>query len=547
MTLMGLMQDRGLTMGLLLDHVARNHGKREVIARNANGDVKRSTWGEVAQRAYKVASALSDLGLVQGDRVATLAWNRIPHLELYFGVTSSGFVLHTVNPRLFPEQLVYIINHGGARVICVDPDLLPILESIADQLVHVTSIIVLCAKDELPGSSLDRMIAYEEWLEAATARQHWPSFDEKAAAILCYTSGTTGNPKGVLYSHRSTLLHAMSACTADSMAMSSRDSALLVTPLFHVNAWGVPFACAMSGAKLVLPGSHLDPASILDLLDQEKITFSLGVPTVWLGFAAHFDSIPETQRPHLALQRVFMGGAATPRSLIAWFDQTLSVDVVQAWGMTETSPVATVCRPLAHQLGLPPEDLLDLKAIQGRPMFGVEIRLRSLDDDGAAVEPGDAGHLQVRGLWVLNAYFGSEPGSALDHDGWFDTGDIAKITDDGFLQITDRAKDVIKSGGEWISSIDLEDAAQAHPAVAEAAVVGIPHPKWQERPLMLVRLHAEGSCQREELLAHLAERVARWWLPDDILFVGDLPHTATGKLLKTSLRTEYEAHYAVQD
>lgn len=546
MALMGLMQDRALTMGTLVEHVARNHGTREVVGRGADGALRRSTWGTVADRARRVAGALTGLGLEQGERVATLAWNRIPHLELYFGVTASGLVLHTVNPRLYPEQLVYIINHGGAKVICVDPDLLPVLEGVADQLEHVKSIVVLCAKAEIPQTELGGLIAYEEWLDQAAPLQKWPEFDERSAAILCYTSGTTGNPKGVLYSHRSTLLHAMSGCSADSMAMSARDNALLVTPLFHVNAWGVPFACAMAGAKLVLPGSQLDPASILSLLEGEGVTFSLGVPTVWLGFAAHLDSIPAAERPRLSLQRVFMGGAATPRSLIAWFSETLEVDVVQAWGMTETSPVATVCRPLAHQLDLPHEELLDLKALQGRPMFGVEIRVRSLEGDDAVVEPGTSGHLQVRGFWVLNAYFGSEPGSAIDADGWFDTGDIARITSDGFLQITDRAKDVIKSGGEWISSIDLEDAAQAHSAVAEAAVIGVPHPRWQERPLMLVRLHAEASCEKDEILDHLAQRVARWWLPDDIIFVDDLPHTATGKLLKTSLRVDYEAHFAEQ-
>lgn len=544
MALMGLMQDRPLTMGLLVDHVARNHGRREVIGRGADGEVKRSSWGEVTHRAHLVAGALAGMGLQRGDRVATLAWNRITHLELYFGITAAGLVLHTVNPRLFPEQLVYIINHGGAKVLCVDPDLLPILDGIADQLVHVESIIVLCAETDIPGGTSDSLIAYEEWLAQATPLERWPDFDERSAAILCYTSGTTGNPKGVLYSHRSTLLHAMSACTADNMALSARDNALLVTPLFHVNAWGVPFACAMSGAKLVLPGSQLDPASLLALLADEGITFSLGVPTVWFGLSTYFDSIPAVEKPRLSLQRVFMGGAATPRSLIEWFDSAIGVDVLQAWGMTETSPVATVCRPLAHQLDLPRNELLDLKAIQGRPMFGVELRLRSLDGDEVVTETRTAGHLQVRGLWVLNAYFGNEPGSALDAEGWFDTGDIAQITEDGFLQITDRAKDVIKSGGEWISSIDLEDAAQAHEAVAEAAVVGIPHPKWQERPLMLVRLHAKGTCQREELLEHLAARVARWWLPDDILFVDELPHTATGKLLKTALRAEYEAYFA---
>ena len=540
--MLGLMQGQPLTTAMLIDHAARWHGRREIVSRRPDGSLERTDWAGVARQARTVAAALVGLGLQSGDRVATLAWNRTAHLALYFGVTAGGMVLHTVNPRLFAEQIAYIIGHGGARVLCVDPDLLPILEPIADQLTAVDHIVVLgdpgdCA---LPG-----VIGWDALLAGVDPLAAWPTIDENAASTLCYTSGTTGNPKGVLYSHRSTVLHSYAITAADAMALSARDTVLLVTPLFHVNAWGVPFAAAMCGAKLVLPGAALDGGSILDLLRDEAVTFSLGVPTIWFGVLDHIEATTTpADRAALALNRVFTGGAATPRALIVRFRDLLGVTVMQAWGMTETSPVSTVCRPLASHDTLDPDAFADLMATQGRPLCGVELRIEG--PDGAEIAAGSdvSGLLKVRGPWVVGGYFGQEQGSALDADGWFDTGDIAWIDDDGFLHLTDRAKDVIKSGGEWISSIDLENAAVAHPAVAEAAVIAVPHPRWQERPLLLVRTHDGSAVDRAEMLAFLGTRVARWWLPDDVVTVADLPHTATGKLLKTELRAQYRDHLA---
>ncbi len=541
----GLMQAQQLTTAMLIRHAATNHPRREIVSRGADGTLTRSNWQSVERHARHIAAGLADLGLRPGDRVATLAWNRLPHLELYYGVSGAGMVLHTVNPRLFPEQIRYIIDHGGARILCVDPDLLSMVEPMLADLPKIERVIVLSDQADIPATSIADPISYESLIVGTRAIETWPIIDENAASALCYTSGTTGNPKGVLYSHRSTVLHAMSALAADSMALGAADSILVVTPLFHVNAWGIPYSAAMAGSKLVLPGSALDPVSLFELMRDEDVTFSLGVPTIWFAFLDHLErERPVDERQALKLNRVFTGGAATPRSLIERFRSLLGVETMQAWGMTETSPVATVCRPLAHHAELSAAAQIDLRALQGRAVFGIELRIE--DEDGREL-PRDgeaAGLLKVRGPWVLNAYHGQAAGSALDAGGWFDTGDVAKIDPDGFLQITDRAKDVIKSGGEWISSIDLENAAVAHAKVAEAAVIGVAHPKWQERPLLLVRLHPGEACTRDEIMAHLADKVARWWLPDDILFVNELPHTATGKLLKTELRKRHGDHFA---
>lgn len=537
MPLAGLMQRHPLTTASLIDHAERNHGSTEIVSCAADGTIHRTDWAGVARRARKVAGLLHELGARPGDRIATLAWNRTPHLELYYGVTAAGMVLHTVNPRLFPEQIRYIVAHGGAEILFVDADLLPLLRPLIVELSGIKRVVVLGSEsDDVPPGHL----AYDEAVEATRPITAWPDLDENAASALCYTSGTTGDPKGVLYSHRSTVLHAFAACAADSMALSARDSVLLVTPLFHVNAWGLPFAAAMCGAKLVLPGISLDGASLHALMRDEAVTFSLGVPTVWFGFIDHLTRQGDTDSLRgLALERVFMGGAPTPPVLIERFRDLLGVEVVQAWGMTETSPVATVCRPLARHRDLDDAAMVALGATQGRAVYGVELRIEDeigspLDHDGSM-----SGILKVRGHWVLDAYMGQERGSALDESGWFDTGDVARIDGDGFLHLTDRAKDMIKSGGEWISSIDLESAAASHPAVAEAAVIGVPHPRWQERPILLLRVHPEADLTAEAMLDHLAQRVARWWLPDAVIFVDDLPHTATGKLLKTELRARY--------
>lgn len=541
----GLMQDQQLTTAMLIRHAAVHHPEREIVSRKADGSLERSNWAQVEKHARHIAAGLSELGLIPGDRVATLAWNRLPHLELYYGVSAAGMVLHTVNPRLFPEQIQYIINHGGARILCVDVDLLPIIEPMLNDLPDIERVILLCDQHEMPETGITDPISYQSLRHGTHAITHWPDIDENSANALCYTSGTTGHPKGVLYSHRSTVLHAMSALATDSMALGAADSILVVTPLFHVNAWGIPYSAAMAGCKLVLPGSAMDPISLYELMRDEGVTFSLGVPTIWFGFLDHIEQNRSAdERKNLQLNRVFTGGAATPRMLIQRFRDLLGVETMQAWGMTETSPVATICRPLAHHATLSPDAQLDLRVMQGRATFGVELRIE--DEDGQEIARGDdkAGLLKVRGPWVISAYHGYAQGSALDQDGWFDTGDVARINSDGFLQITDRAKDVIKSGGEWISSIDLENAAVSHPKVAEAAVIGVAHPRWQERPLMLVQLRPNETVTSQEILDHLSDKVARWWLPDDVLFVDHLPHTATGKLLKTALRAQHQHYYS---
>ena len=486
---------------------------------------------------------LRRLGVYSGERVATLAWNRTPHLELYFGVTGAGVVLHTVNPRLSAEQIQYVLDHAESGVVFVDPDLLPIVAAIARNLPQVKVYIILAPATAIPANTLDNVQSYEDLLAAESDVYRWPQFDENSASTLCYTSGTTGNPKGVLYSHRSTVLHAFCSLSADAMALSARDSILLATPLFHVNAWGVPFAAAMCGAKLVLPGAQLDGRSIYQLMRDERCTFSLGVPTIWLNVMDHIERhVEASERGALALRRILCGGAAPPRSLIERLDRLLGVELIQAWGMTETSPLATVCQPLAKHAVLDTADRMALRATQGRVLYGIELRIE--DEQGELVRHDgvSTGEVKVRGPWVASSYFKGEGGLAISEEGWLATGDVARIDTDGFLLLTDRSKDVIKSGGEWISSIDLENAAVGHPAVAEAAVIGVSHPVWQERPLLLVRVAAGHSLDRDSMLAYLADKVAKWWLPDDVVFVAQLPHTATGKLLKTQLRQEYRDH-----
>ena len=537
------MQETPLLTSSLIEHAGCNHASTEVVSRSLDGTLARSTWGEVARRSRRVANLLRRLGVHAGERVATLAWNRTPHLELYFGVTGAGVVLHTVNPRLAAEQIQYILDHAESGLVFVDPDLLPIVEAIAQKLPRVRAYIVLTRSAAIPASKLDNILFYEDLLAAESDAYRWSQLDENSASTLCYTSGTTGNPKGVLYSHRSTVLHAFCSVAADAMALSARDSILLATPLFHVNAWGVPFSAAMCGAKLVLPGAQLDGRSIYELMRDERCTFSLGVPTIWLNVMDYIERHVEvSERGSLALQRILCGGAAPPRALIERLDRLLGVELIQAWGMTETSPLATVCQPLAKHAALDNTERMALRATQGRVLYGVELRI---ENDQGGVVPHDGvstGEVKVRGPWVASGYFKGEGGLAISDEGWLATGDVARIDADGFLLLTDRSKDVIKSGGEWISSIDLENAAVGHPAVAEAAVIGVSHPIWQERPLLLVRIVAGHSLDRDSMLTYLADKVAKWWLPDDVVFVEQLPHTATGKLLKTQLRQEYRDH-----
>lgn len=537
----GLMQDRQLLISTLIEHAARYHPSVEIVSRTCEGPLVRTNYGELRSRAAKLAKALLRMGIRPGDRVATLAWNTHRHMELYFAVSGIGAVLHTVNPRLFPEQIDYILNHAESRVLFFDITFSGLVEGLKERLTGVQSFVAMTDPEHLP-SELPDCVAYESLLAPESDEFEWPEFDERTASSLCYTSGTTGNPKGVLYSHRSTVLHSFAACAADGLRLSSADSVLLAVPLFHVNAWGIPYAAAMCGAKVVLPGPQLDGKSLFDLAAAESCNFSLGVPTVWLGLFKYIDETPGLDLGALKLERVVVGGSAAPRAIIERFRRDHGVFVIHAWGMSETSPLASIGNLLPKHRELPAEAQVDVQTKQGRAIYGVELRIRGEDGNPLPQDGSVAGDLLVRGPWVAAGYFKGEGGSVLDAEGWFATGDVAKIDSDGYVQITDRSKDVIKSGGEWISSIDLENAAVAHPDVQEAAVIGLPHPKWQERPLMIVVPKAGKKPSKEDLLEFLAGRVAKWWLPDDITFVEELPHTATGKLQKTKLREQYRDH-----
>lgn len=535
--MLGLMQDKPLLVSSLLDHAERFHPDQGLVSRTCEGVTVRETYAQLAARVRRLARLLTAMGIKPGDRVATMAWNTHRHVELYFAVSGIGAVLHTVNPRLFPEQIDYIINHSNARALFFDITFGDSVAELLPKLPMVEQVFALTDADHMAPMPATAQCYEDLLMQYDDSHFDWPLIDERSASSLCYTSGTTGNPKGVLYSHRSTLLHSMMTCQVDGLQLSSGDTTLLCVPLFHVNAWGMPYASAMCGANLILPGPNLDGQSLFDLAVEEKCTFSLGVPTVWLGFLGHVEGLEPRARDQLALERVMIGGSAAPREIIRKFDE-MGIQAIQAWGMTETSPVATICNLLPKHAELSKSEVLDLQTLQGRPVFGVDIRV--VDDAGKplAFDGKTPGDLQVRGPWVASGYYESNA-RALDADGWFATGDVATIDADGFVRITDRSKDVIKSGGEWISSIDLENAAMSHPAVVKAAVIGIPHEKWQERPLMLVVRKDGAEVTADLLREHLSGLVAGWWLPDDILFVDDLPHTATGKLQKMVLRETY--------
>lgn len=540
--LKGLMQDRPLLISSLIEHAATCHPHGEIVSRTSEGPIHRCTYADIQRRSKQVAQALTALGVQPGERVATLAWNGYRHMELYYGVSGMGAVLHTINPRLFPEQIEYIANHAEDQYLFFDLSFVPLLERLAGRLSTVRGFIVMTDRAHLPECSVPGLLCYEDLIAGQTGEYSWPQFDETAASSLCYTSGTTGNPKGVLYSHRSSVLHSWAACAVDGLALGAGETALLVVPMFHVNAWGMPYAGAMSGARLVMPGPALDGKSVYDLMRDEKVTLALGVPTVWLMLLQHVDAAGLQPKEELCLRRVVIGGSSAPRAMSECFETRFGAFVVHAWGMTEMSPVGTVCNLLPKHAGCSLEQRLAIQEKQGRAVYGVDIKI--VDDDGAPL-PRDGrsdGHLLVRGPWITSAYFRDE-GSVLDADGFFDTGDVATIDADGYMQITDRSKDVIKSGGEWISSIALENAAIAHPAVAEAAVIGAPHPKWQERPLLIIVRKPAQELTREAMLQFLAGRVAAWWLPDDVAFVEELPHTATGKLHKLKLRERFKDYH----
>jgi len=538
----GLMQDRPLLISSLIEHAATFHPHTEIVSRLPEGTVHRTDWLGVRQRARQVANALQALGVQPGERVGTLAWNSYRHLALYYGVSGSGAVLHTVNPRLFPEQIDYIVNHAEDKVLCFDISFAPLVEQLAPRLKSVKAFIAMTDRAHMPAIQVPNLLCFDELLDAQSTDYTWPELDEKSASSLCYTSGTTGNPKGVLYSHRSTLLHTLMELAPDTFGISSAETLMLIVPMFHANAWGAPYAAAMVGARLVLPGPHLDGESVYTLMRDEKVTFSQGVPTVWMMLFQYLDKNPQIDPRQLGVKRIGIGGAAVSRAVLERFEKQFGAEVVQGWGMTETSPIGVISKLLPKHEGMAPDELVKVKLKQGRGVWGVDLKI--VDADGQAL-PWDGvayGNLMVRGPWIASGYYRGEGGSVLDEEGFFPTGDVATIDADGYLQLVDRAKDVIKSGGEWISSIDVENAAASHPGVAEAAVIGVAHPKWQERPLLLVVKRPGAEVDREAVLAHLATRVAKWWLPDDVLFVESLPHTATGKLLKTKLRELYRDH-----
>jgi acyl-CoA synthetase (AMP-forming)/AMP-acid ligase II len=533
--MLGLMQDWPLLIQKIIDHAALQHGPREVISRATEGYVHRTNYAASRQRALKVAKRLSGDGIVNGDRIATMAWNNWRHLEAWYGITGIGAIYHTVNPRLFPEQIAWIINHAEDRVLLLDLTFLPLVESIAAKLPSIERYVVLTDAHHMPKTSLPNAIAYEDWIASVDDDFRWGEFDENTAAGLCYTSGTTGDPKGVLYSHRSNVLHAMMASAMDCLNVSGRDSILPVVPMFHANSWSLAFSAPMSGAKLVLPGNKLDGESVYNLLEDEQVTFTAAVPTVWLMLLQYMQA---NGKRLSSLKRVAIGGSACPRAMIETFEKDYGVTVSHAWGMTEMSPIGTV-GTIKHCVSkLTGPDLYDLKSKQGFSPFGVEMKIT--DDEGKEL-PHDGkafGRLKVRGVCVAKGYFRQEA-SILDDEGFFDTGDVATIDEHGYMGITDRAKDVIKSGGEWISSIDLENLAVGHPDVAEAAVIGIAHPKWDERPLLVVVPKQGHAANRDEILGYFEGKIAKWWMPDDVQFVAEIPHTATGKINKLKLRETF--------
>ena len=531
----GQMQQQPLLISSLIEFAERHHGDVEVVSRRVEGDIHRCTWTDIARRARQVAQALDAMALPAGARVATLAWNGHRHLELYFGVSGSQRVLHTLNPRLHPDQIVWIANHAEDSVLCFDMTFLPIVQAIHARCTTVRHWVALCDADQLPADTgIAGLQSYEAWMGCHGEDYSWPSFDENTASSMCYTSGTTGNPKAALYSHRSTILHAYASALPDSMAMSARDSVLPVVPMFHVNAWGIPYSAAMVGAKLVFPGPALDGKSVYELIESEGVTFAAGVPTVWQMLLGH---MKPAGLKFASLRRTVIGGSACPPAMIDAFREDYGVDVLHAWGMTELSPLGTVCTLKNKHLKLPAQEQMKIRMKQGRCIYGIDMKI--VDGDGHDL-PHDgkaAGDLLVKGPWVIAGYYRPEGTSPLI-GGWFPTGDVATIDPDGFMQITDRSKDVIKSGGEWISSIDVENIAMAHPAVAMAACIGVRHPKWDERPIVCVVRKPGAEIGRDELLQFFEGKTAKWQIPDDVVFVEAIPLGATGKMLKTRLREQ---------
>ena len=534
--MLGLMQSQPLLISSLIEFAGLHHGDTEIVSRRVEGDIHRYTWADVAKRSRQVANALDGMNLAFSDRIATLAWNGYRHLEMYFGVSGSGKVLHTLNPRLHPDQVVWIANHAEDQVLCFDMSFLPIVQAVHTRCTTIKHYIAMCDADKLPADTgIPGLISYEAWIGKQPTVYDWPQFDENTASSMCYTSGTTGNPKAALYSHRSSTLHAYAAALPDVMCLSARDSVLPVVPMFHVNAWGIPYSAALTGCKLVFPGPALDGKSIYELLESEKVSYAAGVPTVWQMLLAH---MKPAGLKFSALKRTVIGGSACPPAMIHAFQEDYGVEVLHAWGMTEMSPLGTLCTLKNKHLALSKDEQMKIRLKQGRAIYGVEMKI--VDADGAP-QPHDGkayGDLLVKGPWVVREYFKGEGGNPLTADGWFPTGDVATIDADGFMQITDRSKDVIKSGGEWISSIDIENIAMAHPAILMAACVGMPHPKWDERPIVAVVKRPGMDVSREDLIKFFDGKTAKWQIPDDVVFVDAIPLGATGKMQKMKLREQ---------
>jgi len=533
--MLGLMQNWPLLSHRIIDHAAIHHCQRQVISRSVEGPMHTTTYPAIRQNALRVAKRLEKDGIKLGDRVATLAWNTWRHIEAWYGILGIGAVYHTVNPRLFPDQIAWIINHAGDRMMMTDLTFVPLLERLADKLPTIERYIILTDAAHMPQTTLRNAVPYESWIAEVDDDFAWHSFDENTAAGMCYTSGTTGNPKGVLYSHRSNVLHAFMASMPDAKGLSARDVVLPVVPLFHANGWSLVFSTPMVGASLVLPGAKMDGASIYELLNTYKVTFTAAVPTVWLTL---LQDLEKTGAKLPYLKRVVIGGSSCPRAVTKKFQEVYDVEVIHAWGMTEMSPLGSLCTMKPEYADLTGDTRLDIQQKQGHPPFGVEMKIT--DDDGHSL-PWDGktfGRLKVRGPAVARAYYRSDE-DILDHEGFFDTGDVATMDPCGYMQITDRSKDVIKSGGEWISSIDIENLAVGHPKVAEAAVIGIRHPKWDERPLLVIVLKKGENATKEEMLGYIQGKIAKWWMPDDVAFVDEIPHTATGKIQKTTLRERF--------
>ena len=540
----GLMMQQPLLISSLIVHAERHHPEREIVSRRVEGDIHRTTYRELAARSRRMANALAVLGVKMSDRVATLAWNGYRHMELYYAVSGSGAVLHTLNPRLHPDQLLYIVDHAEDQVLFFDLTFLPLIEAIAGRVKTIKAFVALTDRAHMPAQSkVEGLLCYEDLIEAQNDSFTWPEFDENAASSLCYTSGTTGNPKGVLYSHRSTILHTMAAALPDALNCSARDTILPVVPMFHVNAWGLPYVGCMVGAKMVFPGPGLDGKSLYELFETEKVTLSAGVPTVWQGLLTYVEA---HGLKFSTMNRSVIGGSACPPAMIRKFGDVYGVQVLHAWGMTEMSPLGTACTFKAHHLEQTQDQRYAVMGKQGRALYGVDMKI--VDADGAEL-PWDgqaSGDLLVRGPWIASQYFKGEGGDPLQKDatghGWFPTGDVAKIDAEGYMLITDRSKDVIKSGGEWIGSIDLENIAMAHPGIAMAACIAARHPKWDERPLLVAMRKPGAEVTREELLAFFDGKIAKWWTPDDVVFVDTIPIGATGKMLKNRLREQFKDH-----